>query len=169
MNWMIPPVVQVVLVHQASEMTSMQNYVGTKMILAMPMSRQEYNEYRGWEVPKDERGNDAGYLVEYTDGVSNHPEHRGYISWSPKGQFDMAYLNLGQMQGYAPHEQRVIGELAQLEQRLSALQKFTKDDRFLKLHFKTRELMQDQLRVMTRLAFILEERIAGFQRKPVTH
>lgn len=169
MSWTIPSVVRVALVHQVSNMSAMQNYVGTKMLLAMPMTRQDYNEYRGWKVPSDERGSDEGYLVEYPDGVSNHPEHRGYISWSPKGQFDMAYLNLGKMQGYAPHEQRVVGELAQLEQRLSALQKFTKDDRFLKLHFRTRELMQDQLRVMTRLAFILEERIAGFQRKPVTH
>ena len=150
-------------------MSSLDHYIGTKIILATPMTRQEYNNYRGWELPKNEEGNDEGYLVEYPDGISNHPEHRGYISWSPKSQFDMAYVNLGQMHGYAPHEQRVIGELAQLEQRISSLQQFSKDDRFLKLPYKIRELMQEQCRAMTRYAFILEERIAGFLPKPVLH
>lgn len=166
---MLPSADRAGLDHQGSDMHDMMSYIGTKMILATPMNRAEYNKYRGWELPENENGNDEGYLVEYPEGVSNHAEHRGYISWSPKGQFDMAYIGLGQVRMYPAHEQRVIGELAQLEQRLSALQKFSKDDRFLKLPYKIRELMQDQLRVMQRYAFILEERIAGFQVKPTKH
>lgn len=67
-------------------------YIGTKRILAKPMTRLEYNEYRNWELPEDEDGSDAGFLVEYVDGgQSNHPDHEGYISWSPAEVFENAY------------------------------------------------------------------------------
>lgn len=73
----------------------MQQFYGTKKIAARPMTRAEYNTYRGWELPADEDGADEGYLVEYLDGgKSNHPDHAGYISWSPKAQFDAAYQPL---------------------------------------------------------------------------
>ncbi|MUO96621.1 DUF2829 domain-containing protein [Agrobacterium vitis] len=67
-------------------------FYGTKRIKAVPMTRQEYNDYRGWALPSDENGDDNGYLVEYLDGgKSNHSAHAGYISWSPKEQFEAAY------------------------------------------------------------------------------
>lgn len=70
----------------------MKSYVGTKLIQATPMNRLKYNEYRGWTLPADENGSDEGYLVEYLDGgASNHPDHVGYISWSPKEVFNNAY------------------------------------------------------------------------------
>ena len=70
----------------------MTTYIGTKLIRAQAMSRDEYNAYRGWTLPADENGEDAGYLVEYLDGgQSNHPNHVGYISWSPADVFDRAY------------------------------------------------------------------------------
>ena len=70
----------------------MTTYIGTKLIRAQAMSRAEYNAYRGWTLPADENGDDAGYLVEYLDGGrSNHPNHVGYISWSPADVFDRAY------------------------------------------------------------------------------
>lgn len=70
----------------------MQRYIGTKEILAIPMTRAAYNEYRGWPLLDDERGADQGYLVEYADGGQpNHPKHNGYISWSPAEVFERAY------------------------------------------------------------------------------
>lgn len=70
----------------------MQKYIGTKTINAKPMTRQEYNDLRGWTVPADENPADEGYLVEYTDGgQANHPDYDGYISWSPKEVFERAY------------------------------------------------------------------------------
>lgn len=70
----------------------MNRYIGTKLIRAQAMTRAEYNAYRGWTLPADENGEDAGYLVEYLDGgQSNHPSHVGYISWSPADVFDRAY------------------------------------------------------------------------------
>lgn len=60
----------------------MKKYIGTKVILAKPMTRGEYNLYRGWKIPEDENPADDGYLVKYSDD---------YESWSPKAQFDCAY------------------------------------------------------------------------------
>lgn len=69
----------------------MKLFIGTKRVLAMAMSRGEYNDYRGWECSANEDPQDAGYLVEYLDGgESNHPNHEGYISWSPKAVFERA-------------------------------------------------------------------------------
>lgn len=69
-----------------------QIFIGTKIIAALAMTRLAYNGYRGWVLPADENGSDEGYLVEYLDGGKpNHPDHSGYISWSPKEQFDKAY------------------------------------------------------------------------------
>lgn len=70
----------------------MYKYIGTKIIQAEPMNRLTYNEYRGWQLPANENPDDEGYLVEYLDGGKpNDPRHDGYISWSPKEQFEAAY------------------------------------------------------------------------------
>ena len=67
-------------------------YIGVKIVGLKPMNRVEYNDHRGWDLPSDEDGTDEGYLVEYKDGGKpNHPDHLGYISWSPKEVADKAY------------------------------------------------------------------------------
>ncbi len=63
----------------------MKKYIGTKLIEAKPMTRGEYNEYRGWTIPPDENPDDPGYLVKYSDS---------YESWSPKDVFDSAYIQV---------------------------------------------------------------------------
>lgn len=70
----------------------LEEYIGQKRIAAHPMTRGDYNRYRGWEVAADENPEDEGYLVEYLDSPnSNHPDHENYISWSPKDVFKSAY------------------------------------------------------------------------------
>lgn len=70
----------------------MKTYIGSKIINAKPMTRGEYNTYRGWKAPEGEEQNVDGYLVEYTDGGGpNTPDYAGYVSWTPKPQFDGAY------------------------------------------------------------------------------
>ena len=66
----------------------MKQYIGTKIIKAKPMTRGEYNDFRGWKVPADEDYRDKGFLVEYSDG---------YISWSPEKQFNDAYRECNNM------------------------------------------------------------------------
>lgn len=60
----------------------MQKYIGTKQIEARPITRGDYNIYRGWQIPADENPADEGYLVRHSDV---------YESWSPKAQFEEAY------------------------------------------------------------------------------
>jgi hypothetical protein len=70
----------------------MKRYIGTKLINAKPMTRQAYNDFRGWTLPSDENGADEGYLVEYVDGGKGNTDHyAGYVSWSPADVFDRAY------------------------------------------------------------------------------
>lgn len=73
-------------------MSNQKTYIGTKVVRAMPMTRRAYNDYRGWGLPANENGDDAGFLVEYLDGgQANDPRHVGYISWSPEAVFERAY------------------------------------------------------------------------------
>ena len=66
----------------------MKQYIGTKIIMAKPMTRGEYNIYRGWKIPENEDPNDEGYVVKYSDD---------YESWSPKAAFDEAYRECDNM------------------------------------------------------------------------
>ncbi|MBL4761760.1 MAG: DUF2829 domain-containing protein [Gammaproteobacteria bacterium] len=67
-------------------------YIGTKLVAAFAMSRLEYNHYRDWDLPDDEGGSDAGFLIEdINGGATNHPDHEGYISWSPTVVFEQTY------------------------------------------------------------------------------
>ena len=63
----------------------------TKAVNAKPMTRQEYNDFRGWQLPENENGADEGYLVEYQDGEPDTAEYQGYVSWLPKEQFENSY------------------------------------------------------------------------------
>lgn len=70
----------------------MKKYIGTKIVNMKPMTRKEYNDFRGLTVPENENGADEGYLVEYTDGGKpNTDSYDGYVSWSPKTQAEAAY------------------------------------------------------------------------------
>lgn len=133
----------------------MNKFIGTKEILATPMTRGEYNEYRGWTIPDNEDPNEAGYLVEYTDGGKpNDDRHAGYISWSPADVFNRAY---------APAEtwlDRVKLEKANMQTMLDALEVT------LRTESKPDAIAQDQWDLMHRQQFhmrqyvqILEERI----------
>lgn len=76
----------------------MQRYIGTKLINAIPMNRLEYLELRGWGLPDDEDGTDAGYLVEYINSPnSNVIGFAGYVSWSPAQEFEEAYRVINAM------------------------------------------------------------------------
>lgn len=70
----------------------MQRYIGVKEINAKSMTRLEYNQFRGWDLPSNENGDEKGFLVEYIDGGQpNTAEYKGYVSWSPKDVFERAY------------------------------------------------------------------------------
>ena len=61
----------------------MQLHIGTKQVTAQPMTRQAYNDYRGWTLPADEDGTDEGYLVE--DMTTKH------VNWQPAAVFTASH------------------------------------------------------------------------------
>lgn len=63
----------------------MQKYLGVKMIEAEPMTRGEYNNFRGWTIPADEKPCDEGYKITREDGT---------FSWEPKELFESTYRNM---------------------------------------------------------------------------
>ena len=54
-------------------------YIGMHQVEAEPMTRGDYNKFRGWMILEDENPADAGYKVTYPDG---------YVSWCPNAQFE---------------------------------------------------------------------------------
>lgn len=58
---------------------TMKLYIGTKVLKAAPMTRGEYNAYRGWTIPHDENPADEGFV---TDNGAGH------IQWQPKDVFE---------------------------------------------------------------------------------
>lgn len=140
-----------------------QHYIGTKLVIALAMTRLTYNQYRGWELPANEDGNDDGYLVEYTDGgAPNHPDHAGYISWSPKAQFDAGYVSIGDVGNLPAHQKRVVAELEQLANRTQKLEDFLHTDLYAGLPEDERELLKMQADAMVLYLGILNTRRAKF-------
>jgi hypothetical protein len=141
----------------------MQRFIGTKTILARPITRGEYNAYRGWNPPAGEDQSVQGYLVEYTDGgTPNDSRHAGYISWSPKEQFDNAYRARPLVPGLLPHQQRVVDEKAELDERLRKLMTFTVTPTFAALDEAERNRLAQQAATMAMYSDILADRIAAF-------
>ena len=98
-------------------------YIGTKSVLATTMTRGEYNEYRGWQIPENEDPSEQGYLVEYVDGGKpNDERHKGYISWSPRDVFEQSYHQAQTPQDRVRLEQRdLYDKLDKLENFLDKL------------------------------------------------
>lgn len=63
----------------------MKKFIGTKVIMAEPMTMTEAQKVLGREI-KPATIEEDGYLVEYKDG---------YKSWSPKSVFEEAYREVG--------------------------------------------------------------------------
>lgn len=115
-----------------------QHYVGTKIVMA-------------WEQDKDGQ---PGYSVKYNDG---------YISWSPKAQFEEANVELGHIGHLPPHQQRVVAELGQLADRTEKLEAFTETPLFASLAEDDQKLLTMQLDAMHLYADILNKRTDKFQ------
>lgn len=75
----------------------MERFTVNESVFATPMTRQAYNDLRGWTLPDDEDGDDAGYLVERQhDGLAaNHHAFKGHISWMPDVLFHRVYRDKG--------------------------------------------------------------------------
>ena len=132
----------------------MKQYTGTKVVNAEPMTRQEYNDLRGWQVPDDENPSDDGFLTEDLDGSApNTATHTGYVSWTPKDMFEKTYL---------PSEHpidRMAIENLQLLERLKALDGLLEKPQPKFISDKQWILLQSQRAYMKGYFKVLDERI----------
>lgn len=114
-----------------------QHYVGTKIVMA-------------WPAEKDGK---PGYGVKYADG---------YQSWSPVDAFDAAYLPLGHIGHLKPHEQRMIAEYVELDERIKKINAFLETDTFRELPDDDRYLIEGQAKAMIGYWNFLSTRVARF-------
>lgn len=124
------------------------------------MTRGEYNDYRGWTVPKDENPNDEGYMVKYADD---------YVSWSPKETFEKSYHIVGVrplndsalLMVSTDYKDRFKAEYVQLKTRFESLKTMLSNWDNGKLSFIPtcpRSTYDLQVEAMTKYLAILESR-----------
>lgn len=61
------------------------------------MTRQEYNDFRGWQLPENEHGSDIGYLFEDRAGQKNTEKYQGFVQWLPENEFQRKYKQNGNL------------------------------------------------------------------------
>lgn len=61
-----------------------------------------------------------------------------------------------------PHQQRVVDEKAELDDKISKLTTFTGGDIFKSIHQEDQDLLIDQLSLMAKYSQVLEKRISRF-------
>ena len=110
----------------------MKKFIGTKVIMAEPMTMTEAQKVLGREI-KPATAEEDGYLVEYKDG---------YKSWSPKSVFEEAY------QVSETPLDRMLIEQSELEGRISKLHVFVHSDKFQGLDKVTQAMLVSQLQTM---------------------
>lgn len=146
----------------------MKKFKCVKEVLAKPMTRGEYNAYRGWAIPDTENPEDEGYLVEYPDSPSDDMPHghKCYISWSPKEVFEKGY--------YATHtyHERLSLEYSELVERIPKLFNFITADESPYHSLDTTEqlALRKQYTAMTTYALMLAQRMQidfGYKRLPL--
>lgn len=148
----------------------MKNYTGTKAVKAIPMNLGDYNEYRGWKIPKGENPADAGYLVEdQRGGEPNHPEHESYITWTPAEVFEASFVEDSVIE-VAPVEEivvttwqdRVRAEAAELADKLSKLRAFIAKTQLRIMPLIEQQDLLKQAKAMSTYLDILNSRISRF-------
>lgn len=128
-------------------------HTGTKNVKAVPMTKAEYLEYRGWDLPDGEDPKELVYLIEYEadpKSTPNHPDHEGYISMSPKHVFDEAY------RVSETYLDRLAIERSDLNEKITKLTEALKGDVIPR---KDKATLRGQLEVMTQYLVILDHRI----------
>ena len=121
----------------------MKKYIGTKVIMAEPMTMTEAQKVLGGEL-KPVTVEEDGYLVEYKDG---------YKSWSPKSVFEEAYKCA------ETFLDRLEIELTELSNKQDKLNKFFDTDVFKGMPKQKQTMLQAQFGAMLAYSQILVERI----------
>lgn len=122
----------------------MKQYIGTKIVKAMPMTMTKAQKMLGREI-KPATVEEDGYLVEYKDG---------YRSWSPKSVFEEAYKPT------ETYLDRLSIEQHELTEKVDKLRKFLSvEDAQMKVGSFQFVRMTEQLEAMEKYLNILIRRI----------
>lgn len=122
----------------------MKQYIGTKIVKAMPMTMTKAQKMLGREI-KPATVEEDGYLVEYKDG---------YRSWSPKSVFEEAYKPA------ETYLDRLSIEQHELTEKVDKLRKFLSvEDAQMKVGSFQFVRMTEQLEAMEKYLNILIRRI----------
>ena len=130
-------------------MTARQVIAHNLTATAQPMTRLEYNQFRGWTVPEGEDPTDPGYLMNF--GF--------HTTWWPADVVDKAFLVLPPA---PPHQQRVQGEHKQLLERQEKLTTFITSPSFSSLVPAEQIRLSKQFHLQKQLLEVLSQRIASF-------
>ena len=114
-----------------------------------PMTRLEYNQFRGWALPEGEDPNDPGYLMDF--GF--------HTAWWPADAVDKAFMVLPSAPSY---QQRVHGEHKQLLDRQEKLTVFITSPAFSSLVPAEQIRLSKQFHLQKQLLEVLSQRIASF-------
>lgn len=146
-----------------------QDYIGTKQVTAWPQQGGPKVRVCGRDCSQGDSSCNGycagkadhppaleqvpGYAVKYADG---------YVSWSPKDVFEEAYVCIGHVSGRPAHQQRVIGEKAQLDDKIEKLSAFIGSPGFNSLAQPERHRLEHQGALMRSYSNVLGERISAF-------
>ena len=130
-------------------MTSRQVIAHNLTAAAQPMTRLEYNQYRGWTVPEGEDPTDPGYLMNFGS----------HTAWWPATEVDKAFMMLPPAPSY---QQRVHGEHLQLLDRQEKLTTFITSPSFSSLVPAEQIRLSKQFHLQKQLLEVLSQRIASF-------
>ena len=130
-----------------------RSFISTQMFSAVSMTRGKYCLVREWDLPDTENPRDRGFMVTYPDG---------HQTWIPKAQFEASTIELPNIKGLEPYQQRLLGERAQLHDRLSKLTDAMKKPTYLLIPHLDQELLLSQSRAMAQYLAKLDKRIALF-------
>lgn len=123
-----------------------------QLVDAYRSTRQEYNDHRGWTLPADENGDDAGFRVVDLE--------TGHTNWFPEDAFRSRHTRIaGAQPGELPHVTRVRAELAELEGRLAKLKKYLDSDQSRNVAFEDLQLLRAQRMAMEAYKEILYRRL----------
>ena len=114
-----------------------------------PMTRLEYNQFRGWALPEGEDPSDPGYLIDF--GF--------HTAWWPADVVDKAFMVLPSAPSY---QQRVHGEHKQLLDRQEKLTVFITSPAFSSLVPAEQIRLSKQFHLQKQLLEVLSQRIASF-------
>ena len=135
---------------------SMVAFAGASVVHAATMTRQEYNDYRGWQLPEDENGNDVGYILEDRAGQKNTEQMDGFVQWLPKDEFLRKFASAETPQDRVRLEQRELNE------KLDALENFLDKGQPKFIDDQQWALLQEQQKHMDAYNDVLVKRITLF-------